>query len=1252
MINKYKIFFLFFTLAWGNYNSVAQKLQPSTVALNNSIARTEANTDAYVNYIENKGQWCDTVLYQGDFYGGRIFLEKNALTYLFYPPGGAERMHPHANANRSDFRSCTMTFQAVRMEFLNSMPASIEGADKKTFYSNYFNGNDSRRWASGARAFGSVNYNNLYPGISVKVFSDMSNVRYDIVAEPHANLSQLKLRFSGHNSLSMKEDKLMIHTEIGDIAQARPVAYQEKNGSKVNVDCQFTLHDDIVSFEVSGDYDASLPLVIDPTLVFSTFTGSKADNWGMSATYDAIGNAYTSGICFGQGYPTTTGAYEVTFQGGGTGGGNWYGGFDIVVSKFNPTGTTLLYSTYLGGSNNEEPFSLIVDNENNLLVLGRTYSTNFPTTKGAYSRTLSGGADLIITKFDSAGKLLASTYVGGSEDDGVNISALEDSLGLLKYNYADDGRSDINVDDNNDIYVASCTSSSNFPVTAGAYQTGLKGMQDGCVFKINSGLTTLLWSTYLGGSAYTAAYNVALNSGGDVYVVGGTNSPDFPTTPGTLNPVFSDSIDGFIVHLSTAGSMLQSSFLGTSGYNQAYFVQTDKSNNVYVYGQTSGKYPITPSGVYSNANSGQFIHEMNPTLSKTIFSTEFGSGRGTPDIAPSAFLVDDCENIYISGWGGALYGYNNSTSSTIGLPVTANAYRSTPNIVNNSYTGNKNNGQDFYFMVLQKQASSLWYATYFGSTGGGNGSLAHVDGGTSRFDKKGVIYQSICGGCGGYSDIPTTPGAWSSQNKSSNCNNAVVKFQMELLETVSSFIINPITSGCVPFITNFSNNSSNANTFKWYFGDGDSSLSNAPTHIYPTPGTYTVSLVATDSLTCNITDTAHEIIHVGPPLTLSAPSAFVCIGDSVVLNTVTNFPATFFWTPSQGLSNDSLANPKASPLGATTYYVTAQDSFCSVTDSLTVSVYKNVTRIIPRTNDICLADSVSLTTDSSFADYSWSTGSTASAIRILNSGPYFVFTTTKQGCKGEDSININAFTQVPLVERDTAICLNKFVYLHADSGNYTYLWKPSTGLNKNDIYNPEARPLTSIEYTVTVTNGPCISTDSVRVRVWPSPYIRTLPDSLMVLPGQTVTLGVTGTPPFNWYPSSGLSCYDCSNPTVNMNDSCKKYYVNVADSDGCVAIDSVVIDVMPTMYIPNAFTPNGDGLNDIFQPKFTGYKSVEVYIFDRWGQLIYHWNTLDGGWDGTCNGVKVQEDTYVYMITAVTYFNTTYQKIGNVTVIR
>jgi len=671
------------------------------------------------------------------------------------------------------------------MEFESSQEAHVNGDNKREIYHNYFLGSDPKKWAGRVSLYEGVNYKELYPGISVKALSEINNFRYDLILAPNADPSLIKLKFTGQNGLQVKNGHLYIKTELGEIYQQSPYAYQEIDGEKKKIGCAYILKDNKVSIAL-GVYDKSKELIIDPTLIFSTFTGSTADNWGMTATYDAAGNGYTSGVCFGVGYPITVGAFQGTYAGGVVNTTYTYGGFDMTVSKFNSTGTNLLYSTYLGGSDNEAPQSIIVDNANNLILMGRSYSTNYPVTAGAYDVSLNGAgsSDIVVTKFNAAGTaLLASTFIGGSADDGVSISAVETFLGSLKYNYADDGRSDVIIDANNNVYVASCTISNNFPTTGGAAQATSGGLQDACVFKLDATLSSLVFSTYLGGNQNDAGYNLALDANGDIYVTGGTESANFPSTAGTIKPAYGGNIDGFITHLNAAGtSILRSTFIGTAGYDQSYFIQLDKFGNVFVYGQSNGGYPVT-GGVYSNPGSGQFIHKLNPTLNTTIFSTIFGTGKGSPDIAPSAFLVDDCENIYISGWGGTLFGYNVATSTTAGLPVTGSPFQSTTD------------GSDFYFLILQKNATALLYATFMG----GPMSQEHVDGGTSRFDKSGVVYQAICEGCGGYSDLTTTPGAWSSTNNSFNCNNALVKFSFDLLITLANFSITPaIAVGCAP----------------------------------------------------------------------------------------------------------------------------------------------------------------------------------------------------------------------------------------------------------------------------------------------------------------------------------------------------------------------------------------------------------------------------------------------------------------------
>jgi hypothetical protein len=683
-------------------------------------------------------------------------------------------------------------------------------------YYNYFIGNDPSRWASNVHDYAQVTYDELYKGVDMNVYAFGPNLKYDLIVEPNADASQIKIEFEGLDRLSIEQGNLVMSTSIGDFTEQKPYAYQVINGYKSEVPCKFILKGNAISFSISKNYDRSLPLIIDPTLIFSTFTGSTADNFGYTATYDAAGSMYLGGLVHGPGYPVTTGAVQVNYAGGTgptpPGHGNDYA-CDYGIMKLSGAGNDVIWATYLGGSDNETPHSMVVDNNGDLIIYGRTWSGNFPTTANAYDKTYNGSGDIVVSKISNSGSvLLGSTYIGGSGMDGVNYDPTEPGHGNLKVNYGDDARGEVITDASNNIYVATCTQSSNFPTTPNAYQTSFGGNQDGCLFKLNPDCSSLTWSTYIGGSNDDACYSLDLFNG-DVFTAGGTMSSNFPATNGTLHSGFQGgTMDGFVAHFSADGSqLLQSTFLGTSQNDQVYFVKLDKSSNVYVYGQTNGSYPVT-AGAYSNPNSGQFIHKLDPALASTIYSTVFGNGQGSPNISPTAFAVDTCENIYLSGWGGTIYTQWGWFSHTMtNMPITPDAMQTTTD------------GTDFYIAVFKKGMVQLQYATYFGGNMPIDEAPEHVDGGTSRFDKNGVIYQAICGGCGGYSSVPTTAGAWSETNNSFNCNEVGVKLEINLFIVSAALQAYPTATGCVPLTVGFTNNSVNATQYFWDFGDGQTS---------------------------------------------------------------------------------------------------------------------------------------------------------------------------------------------------------------------------------------------------------------------------------------------------------------------------------------------------------------------------------------------------------------------------------------------
>lgn len=1315
---------------------------------------------SYLNYVQNKGQWDDRVLYRADVRGGSLFAERNALTWVFYPKDGLPNHHHHSPKEIEAVKD--PVFHALQLRFSGSNPMhAVTHEDPQPFYHNYFLGKDPSRWASRVSLFKSVTHKDLYQNIDLKLSGRGNNTRYDFVVRPGGDPAEIQLTFEGQQRLFLRDGQLVLITSGGEVTQQAPYAYQTlKDGSTQQVACDYVVKGNTISFNIGNNYMRNLPLVIDPTLIFSTYTGSSADNWGMSATFDQSGNAYTAGVAFGLGYPLSLGAFQTFFMGPGT-----YPGGDITLSKFNGTGNTLLFSTYLGGTGVESPQSITVDGNDNLIVLGRSYSANFPVVAGCYDVSKSLGSDIIVTKFNSSGTaLLGSTFIGGTADDGINITDGA-SLTSLKRNYADDARGAVHVDANNNIYVASCTNSGDFPTTPGCFQSSSGGMQDGCVFKFNPALTTLVYSSYLGGSSNDAAYNLALDALNGVYVTGGTESSNFPVTANALDVTYGGAIDGFVTHISPAGNAIQqSTFLGTSLYEQSYFVQIDYDNHVYLYGQCSGNYPITP-GTYFNSNSGQFIHKLDSVLGATYFSTEFGTGSGAPDIVPSAFLVDNCKSIYISGWGGPMGGANNAQSTTTGMPITQNAFQSTTD------------GSDFYFASFKQNAALLQYATFFG----GAISMEHVDGGTSCFDKSGVIYQAICASCGGNQDLPTTPGVWSPSNGSFNCNNGLVKYQMDLINTVAQANVSSnIIAGCAPFTASLVNTSTNALSYEWQFGNGATSTSTNPVYTYTAIGTFVIRLIASDSTTCNKTDTAFINITVKPPAEIppQMTNTNVCRGQSVQLGISFAPASSYTWTPPGSLNSPSIQNPLASPLVTTIYTLALNDTVCSTSSSRTVQVNVHVNNTDVLSPALCSGDLITLKTTSTYVSYLWNTGATTREISGFLEGLYYVNTVDSNGCSGYDSARI--YTRVPILPQTFDVCeglyrqflapqgaayqytwtpasflsntgvYNPFVTptvsttytlelaygpcvssntfairfkpaprtligtnganlcltdtvvlntpysasysytwstgdhmpttivtsqggytvtvldtngcmgidtlllrnvppystepasvticegdrvrLHADSG-YSYRWFPNYRIDKYTDQNPEAYPVSTTIYTLIISNGRCASSVNHTVFVNPAPFLQLSSTQEAILPGESVQLHAQWDTAGVWSPYQMISCYDCPDPIVDPLET-TTYACYVVDRIGCTNTQTVLVEVIPTLYVPDCFTPNGDGVNDIFKPKHSGFEKVHLTVFNRWGQTIWSSEDKEAGWDGKFEGAICPDGYYAWLLYA------------------
>lgn len=853
-------------------------------------------------FIENRGQFHENVRYKMKLDAGYLFLEERGMTFSFYDDNQLGKIwnHKHEQTRTEDV---IVPFHAVKVKFEAAQKPVLQGKQTLKTYHNYYLGKNPDKWKSQVPLHREILYKNIYPNIDWKIDIASQSLKNEWIVHPGADANQISLQYSGHEGLYTNHGTLVIRTSLNEWTESEPYAYQIVNGEKREVACRYLITGDKVSFVIGELHNPHLDLIIDPILVFSTYSGSKGDNFGFTATYDSKSNLYAGGVtdnASGE-YPVTAGAFQKVW-GGGVGSFPVNLACDISISKYDSSGQNLLYATYLGGEQDEYPHSLVVDHKDQLLVMGTTNSEDFPVTKQAFDTLMNGQYDIIVAKFTENGSaLVGSTYFGGTRNDGLNS-------GVLRYNYADDFRGDIIVDDANLVYIASTTLSSDLPVK-NAFQTSVGGGYDGCLAGFNEDLSQLLWCSYAGAEGSDALYSIKLNSE-SIYAAGGTTSENLDTTGGVLFESKQGDFDGYILKINKSNKSLEKlSYWGTPEYDQIYFIDLDSRNTLYITGQTEGSTNPT-SGTYGKKDKGQFIARMSLELDSLYWQTSFGNRDKKPDISPSAFLVDKCNHIYISGWGSNVRPDLNP-GTTAGLEITSDAVQKTTD------------NNDFYIMVLDQDAQGLLYATYFG----GYDTDDHVDGGTSRFDKRGVIYQSVCSSCPngsepGHNDFPVTPKAAFVTNVSPRCSNASFKIDLQIKEAVFALFEASPRSACRPLVASFNNLSTPGKRYYWDFGDGSSdSVFSPPPHVYDKPGSYKVTLVAIDSLSCNISDRYELMLQVNDKPEANFEYKFNGCDDLLEITNKTKDGRSYFWDFGDGDSSRD-ENPKHKYSTSGTYRIT------------------------------------------------------------------------------------------------------------------------------------------------------------------------------------------------------------------------------------------------------------------------------------------------------------------------------------------
>ncbi len=639
------------------------QLLASFGALPLAFEQNQGQTDPHVDFLARTSAYT-------------LFLTKHEAVFSFRPKpsesaanarGRSPEFRVRHQANSPDSQKDS---GAVRMHLAGAnTEAQVTAAGRLPGISNYFLGNNPANWRTNVPQFSRIAYKNVYPGVDLAFYGVQSKMEFDFIVAPGSTPAPIAFTFSGAGEISTDASgNLVVASAGGDVVLHKPVAYQLNDGARQPVDAHFILkanHE--VSFDL-GSYDRSRVLLIDPSVsvTYATYLGGSGEDDGYGIAFDSSGNTYVTGQTKSADFPGTVAA-------------NYKGGFDVFVTKLSANGSSILYSTYVGGTGDDSGNALAVDALDEAIVAGGTSSLDFPTTSGAFQKNFGGSLDAFLLKLDASGAVSYCTYLGGTGTDVASGVAADAT-------YA---------------YVVGSTSSTDFP-TQSAKQPALAGANNGFVTKIPHGGGTPLYSTYLGAGTGDLATAVAVKSG-QAYVTGQAENPTFPTTTGVFQTMCGKDgtcnggiPDAFVTVYNAAGSAyVYSTFLGGSNQDEGLGIAVDSAGNAYVTGLTSssGDFPLKAAfqHIYGGGTTDAFVAEFNPTGTALVYSTLLGGNQN--DVATS-IAVDSSGDAYVTG----------QTGST-NFPVT-----------NPTIQGTLAGGNDAFVTEISPGGIALAFSTYLGGS--------------------------------------------------------------------------------------------------------------------------------------------------------------------------------------------------------------------------------------------------------------------------------------------------------------------------------------------------------------------------------------------------------------------------------------------------------------------------------------------------------------------------------------------------------
>jgi len=503
-------------------------------------------------FTENQGQWDEKIKFRADAGGATMWFTGVGAYYQFTrsvskdePLGPVDPMYEQLDREPEQYET-----MMIKASFVGANPdPQMVGDEIMEYKCNYFIGNESDKWRTDVPNYQAVIYEQVYDGIDLKYYGNGKQMEYDFIVSPGADYSQIKIEYEGTKSVSVNVDgELVVETEWGEVVEQKPIVYQIEDERRIPVDGIYSLQgNNSFGFKINN-YNPSLPLIIDPVLSYSTYFGGGNYDEGYDITVDDSGCAYITGLTSSIDVPTAL-EYQIH-----------QGIEDVFVTKFNNDGNTLVYSTYIGGSDDDYGKGIAVDDSGNAYITGQTNSTDFPVE--GYYQSDNGGIDLFVLKLNSSGdSLVYSTYLGGSNTDIGN---------------------DVTIDNTGSAYVTGFTWSSDFP-TAGDYRP-YQGDYDVIITKLNSTGDDLIYSTYLGGSAHDWGDGIAIDELGNAYVTGNSASSNFPTVGAYQS--HQGGHDAFVTKLNSSGStLLYSTYVGGTAGDVGNSIAVDEYGQAHIIGR-------------------------------------------------------------------------------------------------------------------------------------------------------------------------------------------------------------------------------------------------------------------------------------------------------------------------------------------------------------------------------------------------------------------------------------------------------------------------------------------------------------------------------------------------------------------------------------------------------------------------------------------------------------------------------------------